>query len=117
MISKASDLFEMSMDAEPVISPVVDLTNVKAASNSMDSMFSDLSIGTNANLRAVDVMMSNRGQNGNSDVVAAINRLGKKLSNMGNTYNSIDGVTYDESSSVSNAIQTLTRAVVVEGRR
>lgn len=67
--------------------------------------------------RAVDVMMSNRGQNGNSDVVAAINRLGKKLSNMGNTYNSIDGVTYDESSSVSNAIQTLTRAVVVEGRR
>lgn len=117
VISKASDLFEMSMDAEPVISPVVDLTNVKAASNSMDSMFSDLSIGTNANLRAVDVMMSNRGQNGNSDVVAAINRLGKKLSNMGNTYNSIDGVTYDESSSVSNAIQTLTRAVVVEGRR
>ena len=77
VISKASDLFEMSMDAEPVISPVVDLTNVKAASNSMDSMFSDLSIGTNANLRAVDVMMSNRGQNGNSDVVAAINRLGK----------------------------------------
>lgn len=68
-------------------------------------------------VRAVDVMMSNRGQNGNSDVVAAINRLGKKLSNMGNTYNSIDGVTYDESSSVSNAIQTLTRAVVVEGRR
>ena len=117
VISKASDLFEMSMDAEPVISPVVDLTNVKAASNSMNSMFSDLSIGTNANLRAVDVMMSNRGQNGNSDVVAAINRLGKKLSNMGNTYNSIDGVTYDESSSVSNAIQTLTRAVVVEGRR
>ena len=117
VISKASDLFEMSMDAEPVISPVVDLTNVKAASDSMDSMFSDLSIGTNANLRAVDVMMSNRGQNGNSDVVAAINRLGKKLSNMGNTYNSIDGVTYDESSSVSNAIQTLTRAVVVEGRR
>ena len=117
VISKASDLFEMSMDAEPVIIPVVDLTNVKAASNSMDSMFSDLSIGTNANLRAVDVMMSNRGQNGNSDVVAAINRLGKKLSNMGNTYNSIDGVTYDESSSVSNAIQTLTRAVVVEGRR
>ena len=117
VISKASDLFEMSMDAEPVISPVVDLTNVKAVSNSMDSMFSDLSIGTNANLRAVDVMMSNRGQNGNSDVVAAINRLGKKLSNMGNTYNSIDGVTYDESSSVSNAIQTLTRAVVVEGRR
>lgn len=117
VISKASDLFEMSMDAEPVISPVVDLTNVKAASSSMSSMFSDLSIGTNANLRAVDVMMSNRGQNGNSDVVAAINRLGKKLSNMGNTYNSIDGVTYDESSSVSNAIQTLTRAVVVEGRR
>ena len=117
VISKASDLFEMSMDAEPVISPVVDLTNVKAASSSMSSMFSDLSIGTNANLRAVDVMMSNRGQNGNSDVVAAINRLGKKLSNMGNTYNNIDGVTYDESSSVSNAIQTLTRAVVVEGRR
>lgn len=118
VISKASDLFERSMGAEPTIRPVVDLTNVKAASNSMNSMFSDLSIGGNANLRAVNVMMSGRGQNGNSaDVVDAINKLGKKLANMGNTYNSINGVNYDESSSVSAAVEQLTRAVIMEGRR
>ena len=116
VISKASDLFELSMGAEPTVTPVVDLTNVRAASDSMNSMFSDLSVGANANLRAVNVMMSNRGQNGNSDVVTAINKLGKKLGNMGNTYN-IGGVTYDESSDVGMAIQTLTRAVLVEGRR
>ena len=118
VISKASDLFEKSMGAEPTIRPVVDLTNVKAASNSMNGMFSDLSIGGNANLRAVNVMMSGRGQNGNStDVVDAINKLGKKLANMGNTYNSINGVNYDESSSVSAAVEQLTRAVIMEGRR
>lgn len=116
VISKASDLFELSMGAEPTITPVVDLTNVKAASDSMNGMFSNFSIGANANLKAVNVMMSNRGQNGNSDVVTAINKLGKKLTNMGNTYN-IGGVTYDESSDVGMAIQTLTRAVLVEGRR
>lgn len=118
VISKVSDLFERSMGAEPTIRPVVDLTNVKAASNSMSDMFSDLSIGGNANLRAVNVMMSGKGQNGSSsDVVDAINKLGKKLTNMGNTYNNIGGVNYDESSSVGAAVEQLTRAMIMEGRR
>lgn len=62
--------------------------------------------------------MMAQNQNGNSsDVVDAINRLGKKLNNLGNTYNNIGGVTYDDTSGVSDAIEILTRAVVVEGRR
>ena len=77
----------------------------------------DHAIGLSGNLGAITTMMA-QNQNGNSsDVVDAINPLGKKLNNLGNTYNNIGGVTYDDTSGVSDAIEILTRAVVVEGRR
>ena len=57
-------------------------------------------------------------QNGtNSDVVSAIDQLHKDLSsNIGNVYN-IDGVTYDDGSNISEAVQALVRAARVERRR
>ena len=57
-------------------------------------------------------------QNGtNSDVVSAIDQLRKDLSsNIGNVYN-IDGVTYDDGSNISEAVQALVRAARVERRR
>ena len=56
-------------------------------------------------------------QNGvNSDVISAIENLGRKLGNTnGNTYN-INGITYDDGSGVSDAIETLIRAAKIERR-
>ena len=50
------------------------------------------------------------------DVISAINELSKNLGNVGgDTYN-INGVTYDDGSNITNAVQTIVRAATV-GRR
>ena len=61
--------------------------------------------------------MKKRSKNGkNDDVVSAINKLRNDLGSMsGNTYN-INGVTYDDGTNVSNAVEALVRAVKIEGR-
>ena len=61
--------------------------------------------------------MMNRNQNGaNDDVVSAINDLGKAISNMsGDTY-SINGITYDDGSNITNAVQSIVRAARQERR-
>jgi len=111
-IYKATEIVSNGIDNVPTIRPVLDLSAVRAGANEIDH-----AIGLSGNLGAITTMMA-QNQNGNSsDVVDAINRLGKKLNNLGNTYNNIGGVTYDDTSGVSDAIEILTRAVVVEGRR
>ena len=62
--------------------------------------------------------MANRNQNGvTGEIVSAIDKLRKDLGNMqGNTYN-IDGVTYDDGTNISNAVQDIVRAAKVERRR
>ena len=63
------------------------------------------SIGVAANLRAIDYGMNSRNQNGvNDDVVSAIDKLRKDMSNNGDTYN-INGITYDDGTNVSEAVK------------
>lgn len=117
-IYKATEIVSNGIDKVPTIRPVLDLSAVRAGANEIGGILGmDHAIGLSGNLGAITTMMA-QNQNGNSsDVVDAINRLGKKLNNLGNTYNNIGGVTYDDTSGVSDAIEILTRAVVVEGRR
>ena len=74
------------------------------------------SVGVLSNVRSINSMM-NRNQNGaNDDVVSAINDLGKAISNMsGDTY-SINGITYDDGSNITNAVQSIVRAARQERR-
>ena len=61
--------------------------------------------------------MSRRGQNGvNDDVVDAINKLSKRLDNVGNTTYSVNGVNVGGDEDVANAFRTIARAIKVEGR-
>lgn len=117
-IYKATEIVSNGIDNVPTIRPVLDLSAVRAGANEIGGILGmDHAIGLSGNLGAITTMMA-QNQNGNSsDVVDAINQLGKKLNNLGNTYNNIGGVTYDDTSGVSDAIEILTRAVVVEGRR
>ena len=117
-LSGMNDIIDSDMDTTPTIRPVLDLTNVKAATGKLNGLFTDPSFTPLANLRAIGNMSARNSQNGNSeDVVRAINRLGKSLNNVGNTYNSINGVTYDNGSEISNAVETLVRAATVGRRR
>ena len=70
-----------------------------------------------ANIKSANALMNSRVQNGdNSDVVSAINGLRKELGNVGNTTYSINGITYDDGSNISNAVRDIVRATIIEGR-
>lgn len=117
-LSGMNDIIDSDMDTTPTIRPVLDLTNVKATAGKLNGLFTDPAFTPLANLRAIGNISARNNQNGNSDeVVRAINRLGKSLNNVGNTYNSIEGVTYDNGSEISNAVETLVRAATVGRRR
>ncbi len=117
-LSGMNDLIDSDMDTTPTIRPVLDLTNVKAGAGKLNGLFTDPSFTPLANLRAIGNISARNSQNGNSDeVVRAINKLGKNLGKTGNTYNSINGVTYDNGSQISDAVETLVRAAMVERRR
>ena len=116
-MQSAEDLFDMHTDVTPVITPVVDLTDIEDSASRITSMFNNPSITPMANIRAINGMMNSRQNGNNNDVVDAINGLRKSLNNTGNTYNNISGITYDNDSAVSEAIESLVRAAKIERRR
>lgn len=116
-MQSAEDLLDMHTDVMPVITPVVDLTDIEDSASRITSMFNNPSITPMANIRAINGMMNSRQNGNNNDVVDAINGLRKSLNNTGNTYNNISGITYDNDSAVSEAIESLVRAAKIERRR
>lgn len=117
-ISRLSDIVDEGIDTNPTIRPVLDLTDIESGANSISGMFSmKPSVGVMANVGAISSMMNNNQNGSNSDVIAAIENLGRKIGNTsGNTYN-VNGITYDDGSNVSDAVKTLVRAARVERRR
>lgn len=103
------------IDANPVIRPVVDLSDVKTGASLISSLLNDSNaVGIKA--RQIGSIV-NRRQNGvNDDVVSAIKDLKKAVNNVGGTTYNVNGITYDDGSNVSNAVQTLIRAARVERR-
>ena len=118
-ISKINDVMNSDFDTQPTIRPVVDLTNVKSGVNAISSMLNRRpSVGVMSEVGSITSMMSWQSQNGASnDVVSAIKDLSDKLSgSSGDNYN-INGITYDDGTNISNAVQTLVRAARVGRRR
>lgn len=118
-ISKIKDIIGSDIDTQPTIRPVLDLSDLKTGIGAVNGLFNSReSLGVIANVGSINARMNRSIQNGtNSDVVSAIDQLRKDLSsNMGNVYN-IDGVTYDDGSNISEAVQALVRAARVERRR
>lgn len=116
-VAKIAEFVNSDVDAQPTIRPVLDLTDVTAGANRLNSLFdTNPSVGVLSNVRSVSSMM-NRNQNGvNGDIISAIKDLGKTIgSSSGDTY-SINGISYDDGSTVSEAVRALTRAVRIEGR-
>ena len=103
-------------DTQPTIRPVLDLSEVEAGANEVDDLFGfNPAIGVLAKANAIGSSF-NKGQNGSSDVISALKDLGRKITNgSGNVYN-INGVTYDDGSAVSFAVENLIRAARIERR-
>ena len=117
-ISRVSELISSGMDSTPTIRPVMDLGNVQTGIDAISGMFNNTSFDASANIGAIGSMMDDRRQNGvNDDVVNAIERLNKGLSGLNRPSYNINGVTYDNGSEISEAVETLVRAARIERRR
>ncbi len=116
--SRISDTISADMDTEPVIRPVLDLSDVSSGMGRMNRMFGvNPSIEVLSNIGAIQAGMNQRQNTGNADVISALKELGSKLGKpSGDTYN-INGVSYDDGSNVSEAVKVLVRAARVERRR
>lgn len=115
-LSKVYDIIENNVDTQPTIRPILDLTDLENQSSRIGTMFGEPSVALASNLGAISYGMRNR-QNGNDDVISAIDKLGKSLGNSrGDTY-SINGITYDDGSNIKEAVETLVRAAKVERRK
>ena len=115
-IKGVSNLISEGIEDEITIRPILDLSNIRTGVNSINGMFGIPSIGVSTNLNAISTGMRNNNQNSGDEVVSAIDRLNKNLGNTsGDTYN-INGITYDNGSEISEAVQTLIRAARIERR-
>lgn len=118
-ISSIRDAIESDIDTQPTIRPVLDLSDVQSGASALSGMFnSRSSLGVLTNVGSISTMMNRNSQNGrNGEVVSAIDKLRKDLGgNTGNTY-TINGITYDDGSNVSEAVKELVKAARVERRR
>ena len=117
-ISKVSDYLNSDMDTQPTIRPVLDLSDIKSGTDKINGLFNrNQSIGLLSNVGTISSMMNQRNQNGtNNDIVSAINQLHKDLGNVGNTTYTINGITYDDGSNISDAVKSIVRAARIERR-
>lgn len=113
-ISKVNDILNDDRTNQPTIRPVLDLTDIESGAGKINGLFNNVNIGSNLN--AISFGIRSKGQNGTAnDVVSAINKLGSNIGSGGDTYN-INGITYDNQSSIAEAIQVLIRAANIERR-
>lgn len=113
-ISKINNILDGNVESQPIIRPVLDLSNIQSGAGTISSMFNDPILGNNLN--AISVGMRNRSlTSANDDVISAINKLGTNLSGTGDTYN-INGITYGSDSEIADAVRSLIRAANVERR-
>ena len=117
-ISKVRNLLENGIDAQPTIRPVLDTSAVAAGVGTLNGMFGiHPSMATLANVRRLNANMAMSQNGGGNDVVSAINDLKRSIDGAPRNSYQINGITYDDGSNVSSAVETLIRAAKVERRK
>ena len=116
-INAAASLLS-SMDGEintsPVITPVIDDSQVLSGIQSINDMMNNLTVSRNMQMAGASFGVNQNGDN--SDVVSAINGLRKDILNRPQNVYTVNGVTYDDGSNVSNAVGALIKAVQMDRR-
>lgn len=104
----------------PVITPVLDLSDVEQNAGRLTNMLNAATVKPSLQLGAISADATNTTIQ-NSLLTDAVNKLGDKLdrntrnNKPGDTYN-VNGVTYDDGTNVSNAVNDLITAIKI-GRR
>lgn len=114
-ISRIANAVNDNIDAQPTIRPVLDLSNVEAGARSLNGMLDEpqLSASLSGDIsRSIGTIQNG---NNNGELLSAIKDLQGNVGNSGDTYQ-INGITYDDGSAISSAVQTLIRAAKIERR-
>ena len=114
-LSNIAKLMDGDIDINPTITPVMDLSNVEQGARRLSDMIGnqDVRINARTGMLAGSVGTIQNGKD-NSDVISAIKDLKEGLNN--NTSYTINGITYDDGSNITNAVETLVRAARIERR-
>lgn len=116
-IIRLSDAINGDIDSQPTIRPVLDLSDVRNGASAINGLFTnDALVGVRANVSSISSSMNGNIQNGDSEIVSAINKLRKDLGNVGNTTYQINGITYDDGSALQDAFGTIVRQARMERR-
>ena len=115
-LSAVSSILNDDIDVNPTITPVMDLSNVSKGARLLNNMLGNSSVSVNARSGAIAGSVGKiQNKYDNSDIISALNGLKEQLNNTGPSY-TINGITYDDGSSVSAAVQSLVRAARIERR-
>ena len=114
-LSNIYKLLDDNIDVNPTIRPVMDLSNIENGTRLLNDMLGDQRIGLNASsVRLAGTVGKIQNGTNNKDIVDALKDLKEGMNN-GPSY-TINGITYDDGSNVSAAVQTLVRAAKIERR-
>ena len=116
-LDAASKVLNSDMDANPVITPVMDLSKVHNGANAINNLLSNRTMSIASVSGGISKSIGSV-QNGvsNEEIVSAIKDLKNGLGNTSNTTYQINGITYDDGSNITNAVETLVRAAKMERR-
>lgn len=103
------------LNTDPVLRPVVDLSNVRSSTNEIRSMFNSAISAQNTAALSIASSTSNRTKSDADDIVSAIKHLQDDTTKAGDTY-TINGLSYSENEDVSNAFKTIIRYANIKRR-
>ena len=117
-VARIADIVNSDIDAQPTIRPVLDLSAVRAGAGSMNALFSGRTLSVDmTGVGSISASMA-KFQNGNnsSEIVSSIKALRKDIADMPRNSYTINGISYDDGTNVSDAVGSLVRAIKMERR-
>ena len=105
------DSLDADLDTEPVIRPVLDLSDIQNGAKYIDNMF-----GYSNAVKLNSAIEQSLNVSTNDDVINAISNLGNDIRNMPRNSYTVGDVSYDDGSTTARAVSDLTRAVKIRRR-
>ena len=116
-IGLMSDLIDSGMEFNPTITPVLDLSEIRANAGAINGILNPTPLSLLGAVGGINRTMNARLQNGvNDDVVSAIDKLARNVNDLSRPSYNIGGITYDDGSAIAGAVGELIRATRIERR-
>lgn len=116
-LRRVGEILNGEINTTPVITPVVNLNNIKKGSKLINDMLDkdniNIGVGTSGIMTSSIGMIQNDNSSG---IISELKNLGKRFNELKSNTTIINGITYDNGSNINNAVESLVRATRLEGR-